>query len=156
MLKSVLLPAAIVAMLSSAAWASCQVIGDSIAKGTSVFFSTCRADAVVGMRSGPIVYKARPGYRFTIISSGSNDFPFRLTPRQVAAQRPVTRANLLAARRRLTGRVVWILPQHPAAAALVREVAARYGDAVVPFAPARDRLHPRSYAELARRVSRAI
>lgn len=129
------------ALMTAQTTASCLIVGDSIAVGTGEQLPGCVTDAKVGIPSAAIVLRVRPGFDWTIISSGSND-----------PDNPALQAHLEAARARATGGVMWILPRKLRAADLVRQVAARHGDPVVAFGPARDRIHPASYVLLARSV----
>lgn len=129
-------------LLSGPAFSSCLVAGDSIAVGTAELLPGCSRDAKVGEPSAAIVGRVRPGSAVVVLSSGSND-----------ALNPALERNLEAARARAAAsRWIWIVPQPRVAAAIVRAVAARHGDAAVTFRPGRDGIHPASYRALARAV----
>lgn len=119
--------------------ASCLVAGDSIAVGLGSALG-CTTQAKVGIPSGAVIGRVRPGYTLTVISAGSND-----------PANPRLATNLRAARARASGRVVWVVPANGAARA-VRAVAAEHGDIAIGFAAGRDHIHPTSYGALARAV----
>jgi hypothetical protein len=129
---------------------ACFIVGDCIATrpyGLGGRFSQCGVSAKIGASSSAIVPRvpAVP-LKWLVISAGSND------PRN-----PKLEANLEAMRARASAdRVIWVVPVHKAAAKAVRAVAAHHGDAVVPFIPGRDGVHPRSYGALARAVAAKI
>jgi hypothetical protein len=111
----------------------CVVIGDSIAQGIGQV-SECATHAKVGATSSYITRFTQQG-NTTIISAGSND-PYSAKLLE----------NLHKIRKRISGRVVWILPYNRHAASQVRK-AARKGDVLVDLkrCPTRDRVHPTSY-----------
>ena len=118
----------------------CLVLGDSIAVGLGAQLRACVTDAQVGIGSAAIVGRAGPA-DVAVISAGSND-----------PHNPRLEANLRMIRAKVRGRVVWIVPQHRVAADAVTKVARFHGDQIVSFAPSQDRVHPRSYRELAASV----
>jgi hypothetical protein len=129
---------------------ACFIAGDCIA--TSPFglggqFPACGVSARVGASSTAIIPRVPTvPLKWLVISAGSND------PRN-----PKLEENLEAMRARANAdRVVWVVPVHKAAAKAVRAVAAHHDDAVVPFVPGRDGVHPRSYGALARAVAAKI
>lgn len=125
----------------------CGMIGDSIALGIAQAHGHCDFNAVVGRSSAAIARESLPGnYEWTVISAGSND----PDSRDLEANLQRIRAGLRAAK------VVWILPMHARAAAVVRAVASAHGDKVQDFTPARDGVHPRSYGELLRAVQAVL
>ena len=119
---------------------ACLIAGDSIAVGVAPFLPTCAVNAKIGISSTAIVSRAGAA-NVLIISAGSND------PRN-----PRLIENLKVIRAKATGRVIWIQPIDPVAAAAVRGVAAIHGDHIVTFSPAPDRVHPASDKRLADRV----
>ena len=120
----------------------CVAIGDSIAVGVSRPLG-CETRAYVGWPSNKIINLASGRYHATcIISAGSND-----------PKNPHLRINLRKIRDRAKcSSYVWIRPMHSIAAAATMSVAREYGDIVVSFIPSKDRVHPRSYSELAKKV----
>jgi hypothetical protein len=111
---------------------SCLIAGDSIALDVGRYAPNCALDARIGIGSAAIIARVRPA-TLVVVSAGSNDPD---NPRLVR--------NLEAMRARAgQGRVVWILPTHPRAAAAMLAVARQHGDAAVPFAAARDNVHPK-------------
>lgn len=116
----------------------CTAAGDSIALGVGQAMG-CKIQAKVGASSALIATYSVDG-NLCILSDGSND-----------PTNPRLRANVERFRRKVTcSRVVWILPVHKRARAIVRAVAAKWGDPVVSFVPGRDGVHPRSYQSVAR------
>lgn len=144
MIRALLAAVVACVLAGGPAAASLLVIGDCIATsaGLGGQFAGATVDAKVGIPSGAIVARARLGFTDAVVSAGSND------PTNPALER-----NLEATRARLTGHVVWVVPQHPRAAALVRAIAARHGDAIATFTAGPDHVHPRSYRALARTVA---
>lgn len=112
----------------------CVAIGDSIAVGVSRPLG-CETRAYVGWPSNKIINLASGRYHATcIISAGSND-----------PNNPHLRINLKKIRDRAKcSSYVWIQP--------TMSVAKEYGDVVISFTPSKDRVHPRSYSELAKKV----
>lgn len=118
----------------------CLIPGDSIGVDIGRSMHECVTRAKVGVPSGAIVgYAAEAAV--CIVSAGSND---PVNPRLAA--------NLEAIRARCGHKVIWVLPIHPHARSVVRVVAARHGDTVMSFAPARDNVHPRSVAPLVAQI----
>lgn len=159
MVRRILAAAALLCALGGTAEAGSApgllIIGDCIATraGLGGLFRGAVVDATVGIASGAIVSRARPGFVDAIVSAGTNDVT-RRTPRgQVAALQARLRVNLEAIRARLDGRIVWLVPVYAPAGEVVRAVAARHGDAAIAFAPGPDGYHPRSYLALARAVA---
>jgi hypothetical protein len=118
----------------------CAVVGDSIALGVGTELQRCVVDAKIGLPSAEIVGRVLHAH-VLVVSAGSND-----------ANNPLLEANLRIIRARATGRVIWISPIDPVAAAAVMRVARLHGDKVVHFAPRPDNIHPKSYGVLAGRV----
>lgn len=111
-------------------------LGDSIAVGLQCETSY----AEVGISSEAAAARWA-GKDFDVISLGSND---PLNPRLYR--------NLERIRMGTENHVIWIVPMHPRAAAIVRELARKWGDRVVEFRAGRDGIHPRSYSELRSRL----
>lgn len=120
----------------------CHVAGDSIAVGVSHYLP-CSHNAKGGIPSVAVIGRVKAG-TVNIISAGSND-----------ALNPNLASNLLQIRQRANS-VIWILPIHKRAAAIVRKVAAGGNDQVVTFIPSRDNVHPRSYRELAAAIKKHL
>jgi len=121
----------------------CAIIGDSIAVGTAAAESLpasyrlpCFMDAKVGIPSAQIIGRVHDA-DVVVVSAGSND-----------PHNPKLVANLEAIRTKITGRVLWIVPQDRVAAAAVRSVAAKHSDLIVTFTAGRDGVHPHSYAPI--------
>ena len=119
---------------------SCAVVGDSIAVGAGHHMRACKVNAKIGISSRAVIARVDPSAAVNVVSAGSND-----------PDSPNLRANLERIRARAK-RVIWILPINARARAAVQTVAAEHGDAVVGFAPAGDRVYPRSEAALARSI----
>lgn len=129
----------------------CAFIGDSIALGLAIVSSACDRAAVTG-RSTPAIIRSVPHkqYRWAVLSAGSNDVPHPVTRNNL-------RMNLMSLRQRVHARrIIWIVPQHPYAAARVTEVALQFGDEVQGFSPAPDGVHPKSYQALWRKINRRL
>jgi hypothetical protein len=125
--------------------ASGFVAGDSIGLGVAQQLHWAH-DAKVGAPSSNIIDRVPVGEavrHFMVISAGSND-----------PTNPRLGANLETMRKRAGGSVLWIAPVNPTARATVERVAHEHGDHVVTFTPGKDHVHPRSYAELGRAVTR--
>ena len=121
---------------------TCAVIGDSIAVDLGLALPDCAMHARIGIGSAAIVGLVERA-DLIVISAGSND-----------PDNPALARNLEAIRARCPGRVLWVLPIHPRARAIVAEVAAAHGDATAGFAPARDNVHPRTVSPLVQAVHR--
>jgi len=119
----------------------CIILGDSIAVGTHQFRPECVAHA----RSGINSWQWRKDYleqdqgnnlvaETVIISLGSNDHKGVKTLEEISRIRLAVRAK----------RVFWILPAiKPEIQARVREVAAGFGDTVIPITRLQpDGIHP--------------
>jgi uncharacterized protein with von Willebrand factor type A (vWA) domain len=128
-------------MTSASAKPSCAVVGDSIAVGAGQHIETCRVNAKIGILSKAVIARVNSVVDVNVVSAGSND-----------PANPNLRANLERIRSRAR-RVIWILPIDSRARAKVQAVATAHGDSVVSFAPAGDRVHPRSDAALARSIA---
>lgn len=118
---------------------SCAIIGDSIALGIAMLNPACYHDAVNGRSVESITTLRPPRADRTVISAGSNH-PSRAT---------VLRLENL--RKRIRGRVTWILPANRYAYE-IRNIAVKYGDCYVRVNPGRDGVHPRSYRVLNHKV----
>lgn len=115
----------------------CGVYGDSIALGLMPYYPRCSASATIGLPPARIVSRVHDA-DVVLISAGSNPEGHALR-------------SLFAIRAKVTGHVVWIVPQNERAALCVK-LAAQPGDRLVTFEAGRDGIHPRSYSELARKV----
>ena len=123
---------------------SCAVVGDSIALGVSQQMPGCRRNAKIGIPSDDVIDRIDGAAEINIVSAGSND-----------PHNPRLHDNLKRIRSQAK-RVVWILPVEATARAAVAQVAAAHGDPAVAFEVSDDRVHPRSYADLAQAVSQAL
>jgi hypothetical protein len=123
---------------------SCALVGDSIAVEAARYIPACRLNAKIGIPSGAVIDRVDPSAEINVVSAGSND-----------PEEPNLRLNLERIRARAK-RAIWILPAIPSARKAVEEVAARYGDPVVAFAPRGDGVHPASAATLAQAIGAAI
>lgn len=131
----------------------CLMVGDSLAQFAAQAVRAaqgpaCRVVARQGAGSAEIASWRVPPVdaTFVVISAGSND------PRNPALPR-----NLAAIRARITGkRVAWLLPYDRQAAFIVHRVAVSFGDSEMDLAayPARDGVHPQSYAGVAGALAR--
>ncbi|HXC57382.1 MAG TPA: hypothetical protein VNU97_18930 [Rhizomicrobium sp.] len=122
----------------------CAVVGDSIALGVGQQLRRCEVNATIGIPSVEVIGRVQHA-NVLVVSAGSND------PRN-----PLLESNLRSIRARAAGKVIWISPIDPVAAATVARVARLHGDRVVRFAPRHDHIHPRSYGLLAGRVHAAM
>lgn len=129
---------------SQARGISCAIVGDSIAVGAGQYLRACKLNAKKGIPSGAVIDRVDPSADVNVVSAGSND-----------PDNPALRENLERIRQR-ANRAIWILPVVPRAREIVREVAARHGDAVVSFAPSGDQVHPKSDNALARAIDAVI
>ena len=131
----------------------CLIIGDSIAVGTKQFRPDCVAFAKGGINSWQWRRQYLEGDQGNlpqaetlIISLGSNDHKGVKTREEIAAIRSRVTAK----------RVFWILPAiKPDIQAMVREVAAGFGDTVLPITRLQpDGIHPSwaGYKELAEKA----
>jgi lysophospholipase L1-like esterase len=115
----------------------CLVIGDSIAVGVGQYLPECRTEARVGITSQQFVHEllSPQDADKVVISLGVNDGVSALTA-----------GNLQRVRETVRGRAVyWLLPaNHDHARAVIRSVAALYGDRVIDCTPEAgpDGLHP--------------
>lgn len=129
---------------------ACLIIGDSTGVGSAAALAAqgirCEVRAQIGVSSGAVL--ARQARATTaghvLVAVGSND-----------PANPHLRSNLIRLRGQLaTRRVTWLAPYDRTAAEAVRSVSMTYGDAVLPLArfATRDRVHPTSYAPVARAI----
>lgn len=130
---------------------TCAIVGDSIAVGTAQAESLpaklrppCTMDAKIGIPSAQVIGRVHSA-DLLVVSAGSND-----------PDNPRLEQNLRAIRAKATGKVLWIVPVNPRAAAIVKTVAFKNGDSFVSFTPGRDHLHPHSYAPLIAAVNKAL
>jgi len=131
----------------------CMIIGDSIAVGVKQFRPDCVAVARGGINSGQWRRQyldgdkgELPSAETLIISLGSNDH-----------KGVHTRAEISNIRSKVTAkRVYWIMPAvKPEIQAIVREVAAGFGDTVLPITRLQpDKIHPSwaGYKEIAEKT----
>jgi lysophospholipase L1-like esterase len=128
----------------------CLIIGDSIAVGTKQFRPDCVAVAKGGINSWQWRRQyldgdqgVLPKAETLIISLGSNDHKGVHTREEIARIRSTVTAK----------RVYWILPAiKPEIQAIVQEVAAGFGDTVIPITRLQpDGIHPSwaGYKEIA-------
>jgi lysophospholipase L1-like esterase len=127
----------------------CLILGDSIAVGTIHARPGCVEMAKGGINSWQWnkTYSDRPAlemdYRSVIISLGSNDHKGVNTRKEIEAIREKVTAK----------RVFWIMPAiKPEVQDIVRSVAERHGDTVVPITGlSKDGVHPTGtgYKEIA-------
>jgi lysophospholipase L1-like esterase len=128
----------------------CLIIGDSIAVGTKQFRPDCVAVAKGGLNSWQWRHQyldgdqgVLPKAETLIISLGSNDHKGVKTREEIARIRSTVTAK----------RVYWILPAiKPEIQAIVQEVAAGFGDTVIPITRLQpDGIHPSwaGYKEIA-------
>jgi len=119
----------------------CLIIGDSIAVGTKQFRPDCVSFAKGGINSSQWRRQYLDGDRGAlplaetlIISMGSNDHKGVKTREEIAKIRATVTAK----------RVYWILPAiKPEIQSIVREVAAGFGDTVLPITRLQpDGIHP--------------
>lgn len=119
-------------------------IGDSITLGIATLSGmTLPHRAVVGVPSATVLAEmdAARGAKRVILSVGSNN------PADLKLAGDLARIRAEAS----PGTdVVWVLPMHPIARALVIAEAAKLGDGVLPFAAGGDGVHPKAYPAVAR------
>jgi lysophospholipase L1-like esterase len=136
----------------------CLIIGDSIAVGTANARPACVAYAKGGINSyqwvNQNINKTPLIAKTVIISLGSNDHKGVKTEKELETIRALTKAD----------RVYWILPHgnHPKSnisiediQAIVKKVADRYGDIILPITRVqKDNIHPSwaGYKELAEKT----
>lgn len=118
----------------------CYILGDSIAVGSAQAVRECRVDAKIGISSTAIIGRAHDA-ALVVISAGSND-----------PKNPRLKQNLETIRAKASGRVLWVVPINGTAAETVKAVAARRGDGLIFFAPAKDNVHPHYYGPIAAQI----
>src|ERR1700744_3839766 len=89
----------------------CAVVGDSIALGVGTELHRCAVNAHIGIPSAEVIGRVQHA-NVLVVSAGSND-----------PHNPQLEQNLRAIRAKATGKVIWISPMDPVAAAVVRRVA---------------------------------
>jgi lysophospholipase L1-like esterase len=125
----------------------CLIIGDSIAVGTSQVRTECVSYSKGGINShqwvNQYIGKTPLQAKTVIISLGSNDLKHVKTESELDTIRQLTKAD----------RVYWILPAiKPGIQDIVKKVAEKYGDTVLPITKLqKDGVHPSwaGYKELA-------
>jgi len=128
----------------------CLILGDSIAVGTIQARPGCVEMAKGGINSWQWnkTYSDRPAldgmdYKSVIISLGSNDHKGVNTRKEIEDIRNKVQAK----------KVFWIMPAiKPEVQAIVRQVAERYGDTIIPITSlSKDGVHPTGtgYKEIA-------
>jgi lysophospholipase L1-like esterase len=125
----------------------CLIIGDSIAVGTSQVRTECVSYSKGGINShqwvNQYIGKTPLQAKTVIISLGSNDLKHVKTESELETIRQLTKAD----------RVYWILPAiKPGIQDIVKKVAEKYGDIVLPITRLqKDGVHPSwaGYKELA-------
>jgi lysophospholipase L1-like esterase len=128
----------------------CLIVGDSIAVGTQMFAKECASYAKGGINSKQWVDKNIGNMplqaKHVIISLGSNDHQYIKTESELETIRQLTKAD----------RVYWIMPAiKPNIQEIVRKVATKYGDVIIPITKLQpDGIHPSwaGYKEIAEKV----
>ena len=116
----------------------CLIVGDSIAVGTQMFAKECASYAKGGINSKQWVDKNIGNMplqaKHVIISLGSNDHQYVKTEAELETIRQLTKAD----------RVYWIMPAiKPNIQEIVRKVATKYGDVIIPITKLQpDGIHP--------------
>lgn len=129
---------------------ACLIIGDSTGVGTAAALAAqgirCEVRAEVGVSSGAVLTRQAKATSAShvLVAVGLND-----------PTNPSLQSNLIRLRHQFASRrVTWLAPYDRVAAEAVRSVSVTYGDAVLPLAKfaTRDRVHPSSYAPVARAI----
>ena len=128
----------------------CLIVGDSIAVGTQMFAKECASYAKGGINSKQWVDKNIGNMplqaKHVIISLGSNDHQYIKTESELETIRQLTKAD----------RVYWIMPAiKPNIQEIVRKVATKYGDVIIPITKLQpDGIHPSwaGYKEIAEKT----
>lgn len=111
-------------LLTTAAHASCFVMGDSIAQGIAAQMPVCASsNTKVGLNTRDAIAKFQdtPKADAIVVSLGINDDPHQ-----------PTEANLRAIRSRLSAsQVIWVLPSHADKKAAVQRVAGQFHDQTI-------------------------
>ena len=116
----------------------CLIVGDSIGVGTAQVRKECVAYVKGGINSKQWLDKNIQNTplqaKTVIISLGSNDHKYVKTENELDTIRQLTKAD----------RVYWILPAiKPDIQAIVKKIAAQYGDTVLPITRLQpDGIHP--------------
>jgi lysophospholipase L1-like esterase len=116
----------------------CLIVGDSIAVGTQMFAKECASYAKGGINSKQWVDKNIGNMplqaKHVIISLGTNDHQYVKTEAELETIRQLTKAD----------RVYWIMPAiKPNIQEIVRKVATKYGDVIIPITKLQpDGIHP--------------
>jgi hypothetical protein len=141
---------------TSSAGSKIVVVGDSLAVGTGGQIPNAIVDAKVGINSSAILAKTQHDKQLqnadvAIISAGANDGA-GVSGKNPNSQKTI--ANLEAIRTSLNAKkYVWILPYNRSVAQDIMSVV-KPGDEVVDLAktttPSKDKLHPSSYAPVAK------
>lgn len=125
----------------------CLIAGDSIAYGLGEYFHQCDVHAQIGIGAAAIVGRVADA-DVVVLSAGSND---ETTPQKALL------ASLEAMRAKVTGTVIWVVPQNTQHAAdAVRDVASRHGDKVATFHAGHDGTHPRNWTELSNNIKKVM
>lgn len=122
----------------------CTILGDSIAVGVAQHRKDCSATAVVGVSSAGFNVVGLIDAPTVVISLGSNDGGDPTAP-------------LLKLRRRIAGRVIWILPNKALQRERIVNIAGRFGDRIIDIpAISPDGIHPTpaGYRQLAERIAK--
>ena len=128
----------------------CLIVGDSIAVGTQMFAKECASYAKGGINSKQWVDKNIGNMplqaKHVIISLGSNDHQYIKTEAELETIRQLTKAD----------RVYWIMPAiKPNIQEIVRKVATKYGDVIIPITKLQpDGIHPSwaGYKEIVEKI----
>lgn len=123
----------------------CLVLGDSIAVGVGSVSPQCQTIAKVGINSKNFVVSRKyiPSAKTTVISLGSNDGNADFSK------------YLKELRRKVSGKVVWILSNNNAKARnIALNIARQNGDSVVYLSSfaTNDGVHPKSYKAVAKKA----
>jgi hypothetical protein len=129
-----------------------HVLGDSLAVGVAGKIKGSTSDAKVGIGSGEILRRSKdaPDADLTVISSGTND------PGNTNLL-----ANLRETRKNVKGKVVWVMPLDPRAAAAVQQVMKENGDKSITYTASPSdsmHLHPsdQGYKDMAEQARKAL
>jgi hypothetical protein len=123
----------------------CLILGDSIAVGVGSVSPKCETIAKVGINSKNFVVSRKyiPAAKTTVISLGSNDGNADFSK------------YIKALRKKVSGKVVWILSNNNAKSRnIVLNIARQNGDSVVYLSQFKsaDGVHPKSYSSVAKKV----
>jgi hypothetical protein len=135
---------------------ACLFFGDSLALGTGMAVNAllpraCEIRAAEGASSMAMMRWTPSPRRYgtTILSVGSNDDIGPATPPRLRLRAVERITNLRS--HPPSHRYIWLLPYDRSRAALVRRIAATFGDEILDLArfPSRDGIHPASYRTVA-------